>query len=100
MNYKILVRSQPSGKYIATALTLPGIMTEATSRADALEQMRYRIFDLLTKGEIVELDVAEPKSVNAALYQETFGMFQNDPTFSQFIEEMEKYRQERNQMED
>jgi hypothetical protein len=50
----------------------------------------------LTTGEIVDLEIPAP--LVPAPYADTFGMFRDDPTFAAFVEEVNQYRQERNQI--
>jgi predicted RNase H-like HicB family nuclease len=95
MTYRILLRSQPNDGYIATALAWPNCEVTAPTREEALAQIRSAIVQMLAEGEIVEVDVPEP--VIPTPYQETFGMFRNDPTFPEFIAEVENYRRQRNQ---
>lgn len=101
MTYSILLRSHPSGGYVATALAWPGYMVEAPTKEEALEKIRLVIMEIFAKGEIVEVDIpAPPQPIIPSPYAETFGMFRDDPTFSEFMEEVDKYRQEQNQMVD
>ena len=65
-------------------------------RDEALSQMRTAITDMLVADEIVDLEIATP--VPPAAYAETFGMFRDDPTFAEFVEEVNLYRQEQNRV--
>jgi predicted RNase H-like HicB family nuclease len=90
MTYRILLRSQPNDGYIATALAWPNCEVTAPTREEALAQIRRTIAQMLVEGEFVEVDIPEP--VMLTLYQETFGMFRNDPTFPELLAEVENYR--------
>ena len=95
MTYRILLRKEPTNGYVATALNWPDCQVTAPTRAEALTQIQIAISQLLTSGEIIDLEIPTP--VIAASYAETFGFFQDDPTFANFIEEVNQYRNERNQ---
>jgi hypothetical protein len=97
MLYSVLVRSHPSNGYIASALAFPGREVKAPTREEAIAQIRQVIEDLLAEGEIIEVDVSTPQPVIAASYSDTFGMFQDDPTFDDFVKEVQQYRRKRNQ---
>ncbi len=101
MTYRVLLRKEPTNGYIATALDWPDCQVTASTRAAALEQIQVAIVDLLTTGEIVDLEIPTsmiPVPMTPALYADTFGMFQDDPTFAEFLAEVNQYRQERNQI--
>jgi predicted RNase H-like HicB family nuclease len=95
MTYRVLLRKEATNGYVATALDWPHCQVAAPTREAALEQIQIAIVDLLTTGEIVDLEIPTPMIL--APYADTFGMFRDDPTFAAFIEEVNQYRQERNQ---
>lgn len=95
MTYSVLLRNNPKGGYLATALAWPNFEIEAPTREEALAQMRTTIANLLSKGEIVELEIPMGQAMRSSTYTETFGMFRDDPTFSEFVEE--KKLQQQNQ---
>lgn len=94
MSYSVLLQNQSPKGYRATLLAWPGVEVEAHTRKDALDQMRAAIAKLLTEGEVIELEVSDTRPIIAAPYHETFGMFRDDPTFPEFLAEVEKYRQQ------
>jgi predicted RNase H-like HicB family nuclease len=96
MTYRVLLRKEPTNGYVATALDWPHCQVAAPTRQAALEQIQAAITDLLTTSEIVDLEIPIP--VIPSPYTETFGMFRDDPTFAAFLEEVNHYRQERNQI--
>ncbi len=97
MTYPILIRSKPNDGYVATALTLSNIEVEAPTREQALAQIRKAISDTLAQGELVDLEIPEPKPMVASSYDDLVGMFKDDPTYAEFLDEVEKYRRERNE---
>ena len=86
MTYRILLRKQKNNGYIATALDWPHCEVTAPTREVALEQIQFAITDLLTAGEIVDLEIPTP--IVKAPNGETFGAFRDDPTFAAFLEEV------------
>ena len=98
MGYQVLLRSIPTNGYIATALAWPQCTVEAPTREEALEKMRTAIAELFSGGEIVEVEVPAPAPKIAATYEEIFGMFRDDPSFEEFVAEVNQYRVTRNQI--
>lgn len=94
--YQVLLRKQPANGYIATALGWPNCQVSAPTRDEAVEQIRNAIADLLKAGEIIDLDISTP--IIPADYADTFGAFRDDPTFAEFVAEVDLYRQEQNQL--
>jgi hypothetical protein len=45
------------------------------------------------------METLEVRPVIAVPYQDTFGMFRDDPTFADFLAEVEKYRRQGNNIE-
>lgn len=95
MTYRVMLREKSPNGYVATALAWPECVVEAPTREEALARIRVAIAELLAEAEIVEVDVPVPHAVIAAPYAETFGMFRDDPTFDDFVEEVQKYRNQR-----
>ena len=94
MTYRVLLREEPANGYIAIALDWPGCQVTAPTRAAALESIQLAISDILNDGEIVELEMPEGAATNS--YEKTFGAFRDDPTYAEFLGEVEQYRQARN----
>jgi len=85
MSYSVLVRTRPPEGYSATLLAWPGLEVEARTREAALAKLRTAIVELLSGGEVIELEVPKVQPIIPAPYHETFGMFRDDPTFSDFL---------------
>lgn len=94
MSFSVLLKRHPPEGYRATLMAWPGLEVKAQTQEDALEKMRAAIVKLLADGEVVQLDVPEVQPIIAATYQDTFGMFRDDPTFADFLAEVEKHRQQ------
>lgn len=43
------------------------------------------------------METPEARPIIATAYQDTFGMFRDDPTFADFLAEVEKYRRQGNE---
>lgn len=86
MNCDILITPTENG-FAATILGLPGCMIEAPTRDEAIEKIKAKAENLITKSEIVRIEIngkIEPKSFA--------GMWANDGTFEDFLSAMKAYR--------
>lgn len=75
----------------------PGLEVNARTQEDALDKMRVAIVKLLAEGEVVRLEIPEVEAIIAAPYEDTFGMFRDDPTFVEFLAEVEEDRRQDNE---
>ncbi len=96
MTYRILLRNTPTNGYTATALAWPECVVKAPTREEALAGIEAAIRELLNTSEIVEVEIPEMSSTEPMTQHKGFGMFRNDPTFSEFVEEVQTYHDERN----
>lgn len=96
MTYSVLIQKNPSGGYIARAMSWPEFVAQAATRAEAIIQIRETIAHLLAKGEIVEVEIPQPTGIITAAYAETFGAFKGDPTFTKFVKATRSYHLKRN----
>lgn len=98
MTYRVLLRNNPTTGYTATALAWPDCVVEAPTREEALAGIESAIRELLNTSEIVEIDVPETVPTEQMTQHKGFGMFRNDPTFAEFVKEVEVYHNERNRI--
>src|SRR5436309_2412641 len=75
-------------RYKATPLALPDCAGVGSTREEALANAKAALAERFAEGELVTIDVggAEHPWLAGA------GMFGNDPTFDEFLAEMEAYR--------
>lgn len=96
MTYRVLLRNNPTNGYTATALAWPDCVVEASTREEALAGIESAIRELLNTAEIVEIDVPETGPTEQMTPHKGFGMFRHDPTFAEFVKEVDLYHDERN----
>ena len=71
---------------------------EAATREEVLAGIESAIRELLNTSEIVEIDVPEPLPTEQMTQHKGFGMFRDDPTFAEFVKEVDVYHNERNRI--
>ncbi|MEZ4727008.1 MAG: hypothetical protein R3E79_07735 [Caldilineaceae bacterium] len=96
MTYRVLLRNNPTNGYTATALAWPECVVQAPTREEALAGIESAIRELLNTSEIVEVDVPETPVTEQMTQHKGFGMFRHDPTFVEFVKEVDAYHDERN----
>jgi len=81
-------------------LELPKCVTEGKTSQEALKNAQEAVVEMLSHSEVVPIQI-EPRSdiKTGNPWIDNFGCFQNDPTFDDFLAEMEAYRRELDQEE-
>ena len=97
MTYDVLVQPQSEGIYRATLLGWPELSVVGNSEQTAVSRVQQMLKKWLKQGKIVRIDVddpivkADPETHSWAPF---LGMWKDDPTFDDFLEEIETYRRE------
>jgi hypothetical protein len=86
----VLVRPEPPGQFTAQALGIPGLCSTAVTREEALQQVRTRLGEWLTTGQLVSVEVPQENHL-----LQWFGRVDpTDPNEQAYLEELEHFRKE------
>lgn len=96
MKINVLLRPAVPKGYIATVLGWPSLMIEGSTKDDALKLAREAVMQQLSEFELVTLDLAQNANDPWAKFA---GMWENDPTFDDFLAEVAAYRKEVDEQE-
>jgi hypothetical protein len=97
MTYDILIQPQPGGTYRATALGWPDLSETGDSEQTVIERIRQAIRERLAQGKVVQIQVDDSAVETAASehpWLPFLGMWKNDPTFDDLLDQIETYRRE------
>jgi predicted RNase H-like HicB family nuclease len=91
MQYMVLLRQHPLGKYVAVAPAVPGCKGEGKTRDEALRRLKTALEDWLIETEITTIEVAMPapgdgQGLNPWLM--TAGIFADDPMLEPMLREI------------
>ena len=95
MQYQILVQSQDQNGYLASVLGMPECVGEASTKDEAVAKAKAALLEKLAQVEIVTVEMEAPpyqRQSNPLLKHA--GRFKDDPTFDDFLAEVERYRRE------
>jgi predicted RNase H-like HicB family nuclease len=90
MTYQVLLQHLADDGYKATALAVPECIAVGKTRDEALGNLKAVLTARLAEGEILTVEVGEPEHA----WLKWSGVFKDDPTFDDFLAEVEAYRQE------
>src|SRR6266852_2759100 len=90
MIYRVFLQQMADDGYKATPLVFPDCVAVGNTRDEALANLKAALDARLSQGEIVTVEVGEPEHP----WLKGAGMFKADPTFAEFLDEIETYRRE------
>jgi predicted RNase H-like HicB family nuclease len=95
MQYQVLIESQSDRRFVASVLGIPNCVAEGTSKEEAITKAKMALTEIMAHGEWVTIEVEPPtKNQESDPWLKHFGIFANDPTFEDFMNEVETYRQQ------
>jgi predicted RNase H-like HicB family nuclease len=99
MDYHILVEKQPQNGFVATALGWPDCVGAGETKDEAVVQVRAAVAERLAHGELLRVQVEEPRSAEPTdPWEAMAGRFADDPTRDEFQEELRRIREEANRV--
>ena len=96
MDYHILVEKQPNG-FVATALGWPDCVGAGETKDETIVQVRAAVAERLAHGELLHVQVEEPRPAEIAdPWEAMVGRFADDPTWDEYEAELRRIREEAN----
>jgi hypothetical protein len=94
MTFDVVLVKEANNGYIARPVLWPDSTVHGATEQEALRRVRALIHDLLNRTQFVQVqvDVSETQASNPWLAKA--GIFADDPTWDEFLQEMAEYRQE------
>lgn len=90
MTYQVFLQLMAGNGYKATPLAFPQCEATGNTREEALSNLQSVLSARLAEGEIVTVEVGETEHP----WRRWSGMFKDDPTFDDFLAEIDAYRRE------
>src|SRR5437764_12981405 len=88
MTYRVFLQQTAVDHYRATPLAFPDCVAVGRTRDEALANLKAALDARLSQGEIVAVEVGEPGHP----WLKGAGMFKDDPTYDDFLAEIEANR--------
>jgi len=95
MKYAVLLTEKPDGGIRVSVPALPECAVEANTRDEAIRLAREAIAGVVSRSEIVHIDVPQPPRDTAAdggVPWEWFGAATGDPTWDALFDDIERRR--------
>jgi predicted RNase H-like HicB family nuclease len=95
MQDQVFVQSRPDRKFVVSVVGIPDTTVEGSTKEKAIANAKLVLKQQLASGELVTIDVdAENLTQEVDPWIEHMGIFADDPTFDDFLEEVAVYRQQ------
>lgn len=91
MQYQILVEHPNQNGFVASVLGVPDCVVTGRTEEEAVTEAKAVLGARLAQGKVVTVEV--PVALENPLLKHA-GRFKDDPTFDDFLAEIEKYRRE------
>jgi hypothetical protein len=91
MDHLVTVRCENAGQYVAEAVGLPDIRSEAATEAEAIEQVRQGLAQMVATSRLVRVSVPQSQSVENP-WLTGHGRSADDPDFVEFEAELVRGR--------
>jgi predicted RNase H-like HicB family nuclease len=93
MTYDVILRKKQN-KYVARVRDWPEVIIEEDSREEAIAQIKAQLSEYLSQPpEVIQIDL-ETVTHSGHPWVQFAGMWADDPTWDDFMVEVEAYRQE------
>jgi predicted RNase H-like HicB family nuclease len=97
MQYQIFVENPADQIFMASAIGLPNATANGVTEKEAIGKLKSILDNRFKNGKlvIIEVDLPSEKSSDTSdPWIDNIGIFQDDPTFDDFLDEVNNYRKE------
>jgi predicted RNase H-like HicB family nuclease len=98
MQYTVILTKRSDLQWRAFVPGWPDCNAEASTRDEAIDQIRRKLAEAVSHSEIVQIDLSIPNDITSQSRLagsgdwSDFGIFRNDPTWEQLFTEIENNR--------
>ncbi len=96
MQYQVFVQNQSKHRFVASVVGIPNVVVEGETEAEAIAKVKNVLESQLATGRFVTIEVnsTSQETKDADPWLKHLGIFVDDPTFEDFLEEVAAYRQQ------
>jgi predicted RNase H-like HicB family nuclease len=102
MQYQVFVQNPTDQTFMASVVGLPNVTANGITEKEAIDRLKGILNSQFKNGKLVTIDIDVPSeklSEKSDPWITNAGIFKDDPTFDDFLSEMEAYRNEVNSTE-
>ncbi len=92
MTFDVILSKQADNGYMARPVLWPDSVAHGATEKEALNRVQVLIRDLLGRTQLVQVEVETSEDQSDNPWVTKAGMFAEDPTWDDFLQEMTDYR--------
>lgn len=95
MQYQVFVQNPTDRTYLASVVGLPNLTANGITEKEAIDRLKGILDEQFKHGKLVTIDIdvpSEKSSETSDPWIANMGTFQEDPTFDDFLAEVNTYR--------
>jgi predicted RNase H-like HicB family nuclease len=103
MQYQVFVKNPAESEFMASVVGLPNVTANGITEKEAIDKLKVILDAQFRNGKLVTIDIDIPSTVTEERndpWIDNMGIFQDDPTFDEFLAEVNSYRNEVDLIED
>ena len=103
MQYQVFVKNPTESRFMASVVGLPNVTADGVTEKEAIDKLKVILDAQFKNGKLVTIDINVPsESIDEKSdpWLANIGIFQDDPTFDDFLVEVNNYRNEVDLIED
>ena len=103
MQYQVFVKNPTESRFMASVVGLPNVTADGVTEKEAIDKLKVILDDQFRHGKLVTIDINVPSESieeKSDPWLANMGIFQDDPTFDDFLVEVNNYRNEVDLIED
>jgi predicted RNase H-like HicB family nuclease len=97
MQYQVFVKNPADSEFMASVVGLPNVTANGITEKEAIDKLKVILDAQFRNGKLVTIDIDIPSKVaeeKSDPWINNMGIFQEDPTFDDFLAEVNSYRNE------
>jgi predicted RNase H-like HicB family nuclease len=97
MQYQIFVQNPTARSFLASVVGLPNVTADGVTEKEAIDKLKSILDAQFKHGKLVTIDIDLPTESSpdkSDPWITNMGIFQDDPTFDDFLVEVNAYRNE------
>ena len=103
MQYQVFVKNPAESEFMASVIGLPNVTANGITEKEAIDKLKVILDAQFRNGKLVTIDIDIPSKIaegKSDPWIDNIGIFQDDPTFDEFLAEVNNYRNEVDSVED
>jgi predicted RNase H-like HicB family nuclease len=103
MQYQVFVKNPAESEFMASVIGLPNVAANGITEKEAIDKLKVILDAQFRNGKLVTIDIDIPSKgteEKSDPWLDNMGIFRSDPTFDEFLVEVNNYRNEVDSIED